>query len=223
MSESTPPSAWQLAAQLGNSLLDPSTTPTASTDLVRSIRDLAAAAVATDLDPDGRAAMASEIDGLVQRLRSQRREHSIVLGRHPGGRVENLTQAGSGRLNPQALPLDFEPVEPADSSDGPVPVEVTGHCTLTDAHGGPPGRAHGGVVATMLDEAIGLAVVLAGAPGLTAGLNVTFRAGTPLHTPLDVRARYVRSDGRKHIAGGEILAGGEVTATAEGIFINPPS
>ena len=77
------------------------------------------------------------------------------------------------------------------------------------------------MLGTLLDETIGLAATVAGASGLTAGLNVSFRAGTPLGEPLTVRARYVRTDGRKHIATGEVRAGDTVTAVGEGVFIAP--
>ena len=221
MSDRTPRSAWQLAQQLGDDVMDPTELPDEALALVEAIRRLTAAAVATEADPVERRRISEELEALTMRLRYATREPVILLGRHRDGRIENLTQAGSGRLNPHAPPLVFDPMTIPDPVSTPSAVEVVGHCVLTDAHSGPPASAHGGVLATLLDETIGLAATVAGASGLTAGLNLSYKAATPLHEQLVVRARYVRTEGRKHIATGEVLAGDVVTATGEGIFISP--
>ena len=218
--ESTPPSAWQLAQQLGDSLSDPNDLPAELFDLTEAIRALVSAATTTDLQADEQAAITREIRVMTDQLRSRSRAELIRLGRHSDGRIENLSQAGSGRLNPNAPPLTFDPFTVVE--DGPRSVEVIGHCTLSEAHGGPPERAHGGVVATLLDETIGLAAMAAGASGLTAGLNLSFKAGTPLHVPLTIRASYTHTEGRKHIASGKVFADEIVTAEATGVFIAPP-
>ncbi len=219
--DATPPSAFQLAQALGDALADPDALPEARFALVEPIRRLVAAAVSSDVDDATRASLAERIDAVAAELEGARRDPVIFLGRYDDGRIANLTQAGSGMLNPQAPPLVFDPITmpPADAT--PTPVEVVGRCRLGDAHSGPPERAHGGVVATLLDETVGLAATVAGASGLTAGINVRFRAGTPLHRDLVVRARYAHTDGRKHVATGEVLAAGMVTAEAEAIFIAP--
>ena len=221
MSDATPPSAYQLAQQMGDALIDPADLGPEFDELVAAVRRLTDAAVATDLEPGERAAIGTELDRLTDRLRAAVREPVIFLGRHADGRIANLTQAGSGRLNPHAPPLVFDPIDLPDTTNGPVSVEIVGRCVLTDAHSGPPERAHGGVLGTLLDETIGLAATVAGASGLTAGLNLSFKAGTPLRQPLTVTARYVRTDGRKHIATGEVSAGDLLCATGEGVFISP--
>ncbi|MGI9603464.1 MAG: PaaI family thioesterase [Acidimicrobiales bacterium] len=214
-----PPSAWQLAQELGDALPDPAAIPTEAFALTDAARDLVAAVVATDLEPAERGRLAGELTAITAQLRSLTRQPVINLGRHPDGRIENLSQAGSGRLNPHAPELVFDAIEPPDTTDGPVVVEIVARCVLTEAHGGPPERAHGGVVATLLDETIGVAATAAGASGMTGGITIRYRAGTPLHTPLVVRARYVDTDGRKHHATGEIRAGDTPTAEAEGLYI----
>ncbi len=218
-----PPSAWQLAHQMGDTLPDPADLPDEVFALVDAARRLVDAVVGTDLDAGERAVLTAELEAITNRLSGARREPLIALGRHADGRIENLTQAGSGRLNPHAPALVFDPIDLPSATAEPAAIEVIGRTLLTDAHGGPPERAHGGVVATLLDETIGLAATVSGATGLTAGLNLRYRAGTPLHTPLLVRARYERSEGRKHFATGELVVAdsGRVTAQADGVFITP--
>ena len=214
-------SAAQLAAQLDD-LPDPTTIDPALFELVRAVRGLVDSVVATDVSAADRAELTQQIDRLSGQLNARRREPLILVGRHGSGRIENLTQAGSGRLNPHARPVQFDPLPaPPPTGTSPSSVEVTAQCSLTEAHSGPPAKAHGGVVATLLDEVLGVAAYVAGATGLTAGINIRYRAATPLGEPLVIAARYTESDGRKHFATGEISVGNMVTASAEAIFVSP--
>jgi acyl-coenzyme A thioesterase PaaI-like protein len=97
---------------------------------------------------------------------------------------------------------------------------VRARCTFTAAHGGSPSRVHGGVVAAALDEVVGVAAAAAGASGMTVALDVTLRAGTPFGVPVDIVGRYVRSDGRKRFASGDVLVDGTVTAHADLICVS---
>lgn len=217
-----PRSAVEFAARMGDALDDPEALPPEHLALVDAVRRLVADTVATDLTADDRAALAAQINGLADRLARRPRRPLILVGRHADGRLENLTQAGSGRLNPHAPPVRFDPMPPPPpTGTPPIPVEVTARVTLTAAHGGPPDTAHGGVVATLLDEVIGTASTIAGATGLTAGLDVRYRSATPLGEPLVITARFARVDGRKQYATGEVRHGDVVTAEAEAIFIAP--
>lgn len=204
-----PISAARLAEELGDRLPAPETIPAESFELVERVRELVEAVVRTDVAADVRSAAADEIAAITERLRAEQRAVALFLVRHPGGRVESLTQAGSGRLNPQAPPVVF--VEYGD--------EVVAHSTLTAAHGGSPSRAHGSVVATLLDEVLGRAVTDANASGLTVSLQVTYRAGTPIGVPLEIRGRLTGRDGRKSFATGEVLADGVVTAEAQAVYV----
>jgi len=62
---------------------------------------------------------------------------------------------------------------------------------------GPPGMAHGGSVAAVLDEALGAAAWRAGHTVVVARLTVDFRAMVPLGTDATLRAWIERVDGRK--------------------------
>lgn len=98
--------------------------------------------------------------------------------------------------------------------------EVSGTVTLGLAYQGPPGHAHGGVTALVLDHVLGMANHWAGAAGMTAKLTLRYRRRTPLFVPLTVRARQVSIKDRRITTTGEILdPDGEVCVSAEGLFV----
>lgn len=91
---------------------------------------------------------------------------------------------------------------------------------LTEAEQGPPGHAHGGVLAALLDEVMGTAVWHAGHMVLAANLNIDFRRPVPLGVPLVVTGMVSDRDGRKLFARGEIsLPDGTIAAVGKGLFI----
>jgi acyl-coenzyme A thioesterase PaaI-like protein len=215
-----PGSAGELAARLGDSLMPADAVPEASLALVAAIRALVGAAVLTDVGPAERAAVAAEVDALTGRLRALQRDHTWLLARHVDGRPEHLTQAGSGRLNPQAPPVLWTDVPPPPPPGAePLPAEIRGTCTLGPAHTGSTGRAHGSIVAALLDEAIGMAMNAAGATGMTARLDISFRRATPVGVPIELSARFTGAEGRKRYGAGELRVGGEVTAEATALFV----
>ncbi|MHB8220970.1 MAG: PaaI family thioesterase [Acidimicrobiales bacterium] len=97
--------------------------------------------------------------------------------------------------------------------------EAVCQVTLGAAFEGAPGRAHGGIVAALIDETMGLVLSIVGSPGFTGRLTVTYRAPTPLGVPLEVRARLSDRDGRKMTISAEMRAADRLVAQAEGLFI----
>lgn len=223
MSDERPPSALEWARAQGGTLpvADDVLTP-AAIALVARARDVVDAIARTGVTDEERTTLASELAAITVRLRAATRADPVVVVRHDSGRIENVTQAGSGRLNPQAPAVDVDPLlAPPPPGVDPAPVEVTARTTLTARHGGPPGRAHGGVVAALLDEILGIAAYVAGASGMTAELDVRYRRATPLDVPLTVTARWVGRDGRRSRATGEVRApDGVVTAEATAVFVS---
>jgi hypothetical protein len=212
------------AARLGELLGDrvpPATSVSAeAVELADAARDLLDAVVGTAVDDAARAQAAAQLRALAASLREARRDPLIVLVRDEHGRIDNLTQAGSGRLNPRAPALRFPGFPPPPAADAPFrPVEIEGRCTLDGSFGGGPGRAHGGVVATLFDEALGRANTAAGLNGLTVALDVRFRAGAPLGVPLRVTARCDRVEGRKRFTSGELWAGDTLVAEAAAVYV----
>lgn len=86
---------------------------------------------------------------------------------------------------------------------------------------GPPGRMHGGYVAAIFDNFLGMAQVLDGNPGMTGTLKVNYHRATPLHVDLQLTAEIIRVEGRSKIVRGVMMANGEKTASCEGLFIRP--
>ena len=68
---------------------------------------------------------------------------------------------------------------------------------------GAPGFAHGGAVATVLDDALGTVLILVQRPAVTANLNVDFRAPAFLGRELSVVGRLL--DGKEIIVEGRAL------------------
>jgi uncharacterized protein (TIGR00369 family) len=85
---------------------------------------------------------------------------------------------------------------------------------------GPPGHCHGGIIATILDEAMGKVNRLRDVVALTAQITVNYLKPVPLHQPLRVESREVRVRGRRHFNLAEILnADDDVLARGRGTFI----
>lgn len=85
---------------------------------------------------------------------------------------------------------------------------------------GYPGRVHGGVVVTMLDEAMSWAVYSRGDWSVTARLTTRFRRAVPLDEPLTVAGWVTRDRGRYLELRSEVRSqAGVLLADGEGLFV----
>lgn len=92
-----------------------------------------------------------------------------------------------------------------------------------DEHQGYPGRLHGGIAATILDETIGRAIMLAHSGniwGVTIDFSMKLRKPVPIDGEIRVLARIV-SEGKRSFQGeGEIiLADGQVAVAGSGKYL----
>jgi len=88
---------------------------------------------------------------------------------------------------------------------------------------GPPGHAHGGAIAAVLDEAMGAAAWVAGHIAVAARLDTSFQRMVPLGTDATLEAWVEREEGRKIWTTGRLMDGaGEPFAAASGLFIELP-
>lgn len=85
---------------------------------------------------------------------------------------------------------------------------------------GPPGHAHGGSMAALLDEVMGAAAWMAGHQVLAAGIKVDFRAMLPLLTVVRLEGLVMEVNGRKVSMQGRLMdEAGKVFAESEGTFL----
>ena len=85
---------------------------------------------------------------------------------------------------------------------------------------GPPGHAHGGAQAAVLDEVLGLSAWLAGHAVVMARLEVDMRKMLPLGTVCTVRTEITSVEGRKvYVAGRLVGDDGRVYAEAAGTCV----
>jgi len=122
---------------------------------------------------------------------------------------------GCSARNPDGLGLRFR-------RDGDT---MYGSYTVSDRFHGAPGIAHGGIVATILDEySCAAAVFLRGDPVLTGELNVRYERPCPVEVPLDIRARIIGEDHPRYLViEAEVCAGGEVLVRSSGKFFPRPA
>ena len=116
---------------------------------------------------------------------------------------------GCGSENPHGLGMHFR-------RDGD---RAVAEFVIQPRFQGYPGRAHGGVVATMLDEAMSWAVYHSGAWSVTAKMEMRFRAGVPLGEPLTASGWITRDRGRFLELRSEVRdANGKLLAESDGLF-----
>ena len=99
--------------------------------------------------------------------------------------------------------------------------EVIGQAMFSASYAGPPDSVHGGIIAAVFDELLSMANIVNGVAGFTGSLTIKYHQPTPINQIIDLHARCIRVDGRKVISQGEMLANGQVTARAEGLFVKP--
>ena len=100
-------------------------------------------------------------------------------------------------------------------ADGPL----VAHVTFGRRSEGAPGRAHGGAVLTVLDEAMGAACWVLEIPVFTARISAAFRRGVPLDRPLVVRTEIRKMTTRLAFVKGSLVDDeGLLYAEAEASF-----
>jgi acyl-coenzyme A thioesterase PaaI-like protein len=130
-----------------------------------------------------------------------------------------------GRDNPYGLHARFyelAPEEPAAAGAPAAGPELLGLFQVREEHQSYPGRLHGGISSTILDETIGRAILLLqpGAWGVTVEFTVRFRQPVPLDEEVRCVARITRDRSRIFEGTGEILlVDGTVAVEGSGKYI----
>ena len=98
--------------------------------------------------------------------------------------------------------------------------ELYGRAYFGEKTQGPPQHVHGGSMAALLDEAMGITAWIAGHPVLAAEITVRFRKSLPLHTVTEFHAWVEEVRGRKIITKGVLLGkNGEIYSESTGLFM----
>jgi len=85
---------------------------------------------------------------------------------------------------------------------------------------GPPGHVHGGIIATLLDEAMSKANRQFGVVAMTRQIEVDYLKPVPLLTPLTLTAQRISTIGRVNRCEAQITnASGEILASGKALFI----
>jgi hypothetical protein len=88
---------------------------------------------------------------------------------------------------------------------------------------GPSNHLHGGIIALLFDQLLGIGQRIAGSGGPTGTLTIRYHRPTPLNKTLRLVADVDRVEGRKKFMVGELWADDVRTVSCEGIFISAKS
>ena len=98
--------------------------------------------------------------------------------------------------------------------------KFTARIRLNRYFAGPPGHAHGGIIATILDEAMSKLNKPNGITAVTSEMTVRYVRPVPLNRSLRVESHETEVDGRRRFRSAEIAdERGNVLARGTGVFV----
>jgi acyl-coenzyme A thioesterase PaaI-like protein len=190
--------------------------PLALEALAAAVKRLVEATVSTGHQADELRALAVEVDALADRV-DEVRDADPWSQRFYGDGIADA--ASMMALNPAIGRAN--PVAPAFESTVHEDGSVSGTVRFDLQHVGPPYRAHGGMIAAVFDQALGIAAIAGKASGYTGSMTVRYKHATPISEELRFEARIVGAEGRVSHATGELYdSEGRVTAEAEATFVS---
>ena len=156
---------------------------------------------------------AALLEGAPPRVRTVIGFETVKALRDAGEDTTFLTMGDrpvAGPANPAAVR-----VEPRWDEDGTTRADVW----FGPAFEAAPGRVHGGMVAAVFDDILGMAMARVRAPGFTGRLTVHYRAPVPMNQRIEFEAWGEEPDGRKLVVQSEARLDGRLLAEAEALFI----
>ncbi len=119
---------------------------------------------------------------------------------------------GCGGANPRGMRLSFEQDDARQ--------RIVGRFCLGEEYQGGSGFLHGGIIALLLDEAMGKASRFHGEHAVTADLRVEYKRPIRVNTEIVVEGFVTRREGRQLYHRGEIRNGvGDLLASGDGRFV----
>jgi len=198
----------QLDAESGNA--------EAKRELAAALRAIVEELDATDAPPE---LLTAEGARLLELAGELRRHGSARVERRPAGFTGMETFHDRSPVVGLANPL----APPAVLEHHPERHCVRGEVEFGRAFEGGPGLVHGGFLAALLDEVLGVVTIYSGNPGMTGEYTVRYVRPTRIKVPLRFEARFDRREGRKIYVSGEIWDGDTLTVKATGTFISVES
>ena len=190
-------------------------------ELGAAARRLNHAIVARDVELEQLQSAIAALSSIAEEFeRSDRRERSFTHFKD-SKRVEfvdgdimtsHICRPGSGPGSPHGLEMTV-------TRNGDV---AEARFVIGDSYEGAPGRSHGGIVALAFDDAMGFVLSIIHSVAYTGEISVRYKAPTPLNTPLVIRARLDRIEGRKlHLVAvmSEDRPDAPLIATSHALFI----
>jgi acyl-coenzyme A thioesterase PaaI-like protein len=186
-----------------------------------ALRDITHAFVRAQPDEDAYVEIRSMAEQLVERLDALPRRDRLAVMQAARDRHGGTFPAGSGAggfndravaglANPAGVDIEVEP-----GTD-----DVLARVRFRKGFEGPPGRAHGGMIAAAFDDVTGFIIGRIGQPAFTGELTVRYEGPTPIETPLVMTARLDGRERRKLFISGDLrLEDGTVTATCRAVYI----
>jgi acyl-coenzyme A thioesterase PaaI-like protein len=178
---------------------------------LRRVSNLLCESAASEADILALAELIGGKADLLQNVRREGQAEGALSSLVPG--METFLDRGpiAGRSNPIAPPAKLE-----IDVDGR---RVVGEVEFGKAFEGAPGCVHGGFVAAVLDEALGMACIFGGGPAMTAELTTRYLRHTPIETPLRIEAKLDSVEGRRVRTSGRVTAEGITVVDSTGLFI----
>ncbi len=176
------------------------------TDLAHALRRLLDVVVQTGASPAELSAAAVAIDSVTASLAGPVVRADMEIDRDSYRSHMSLV---GGLSHPAAPQLVLEQDEHG----------VTGRVTVGRVFQGGPGLVHGGILALLIDHAMGCVAAGPLRPAMTVQLSLRYRRPTPVGVPLTVTAQLDRVEGRKLHLSATISVDGQVTVDADAIFL----
>ena len=186
----------------------------AAADLATALRDLIEVSVTTTVG-------AGEVRAAAELVREA--TGRLAVARRPASELPQLDDPATGRRV-------FNPVTGVASAIAPplqlrrVDNGVVGEAILGIAYEGPPSYVHGGMSALLMDQVLGAAAAAAELWGMTAHLELDYRAPLPVGEKLRFHGQVSENDGRKSLIVGSIALAADperVLVEARGVFVMP--
>lgn len=209
--------------------------PAVEVEAAAALRRLSKGLLSRSVDPNLSAEIAAVVSALADRVEAEadQRTKAEAFHRYGNERIDHFVRTGRWPdPPPDGSDVTFDPLSfvggvlhPASSSvrywrDGQ---EAVAHVTVGQELEGPPGRVHGGMVASIFDEVMGAAFRVTGsASAFTGSLTVRYEAGAPTTVPLEFRAGIKATEGRKYTVEATGTGPDGRFATATAIFIEMP-